>query len=277
MLKISPAFRMPLAVSIGFHLLLIIGLFIELPAAHYRLPGPQAKTKIVKAQAVSQTAVQKTVEKIKREQEHKQRLAKERVLKLQHQARLARQKRLHEQKRLAQIKLKQRRQRKRERARAKAEAAKRRAEQKAKAQALAALAFKKKQQKLATQQKALQQKLLQKQLNQEQKQISKAKQQQMQGVINRYKAEILQAIGARWVVPAGVDKTLSSQFLIQVAKGGAVVSVKLLHSSGDAALDRSARVAIYKASPLPVPKDPVIFDKFRELRLTVSPKVIVNG
>jgi colicin import membrane protein len=51
-----------------------------------------------------------------------------------------------------------------------------------------------------------------------------------------------------------------------------VLNIKLLRSSGDAALDYSARTAVLKSAPLPVPSDPQLFEQFRELRLTVRPE-----
>lgn len=114
-------------------------------------------------------------------------------------------------------------------------------------------------------------KSLQQQLLQAQKQASGAK---ARGEVNKYKALILQAIGRRWLVPAGVDKTLSSQLLIRVAPGGMVLDVQITKSSGDVALDRSARDAVFKASPLPVPEDADAFDQFRQFVLKVKPENI---
>ena len=125
--------------------------------------------------------------------------------------------------------------------------------------------------------KALQEKLMQQQFSNEQTNIAQARQAQIQGIVDQYKRQIVNAISQYWLIPGGVNKELSAIFLIQVAPGGMVLNVHLVHSSGNAALDESAKVAIFKASPLPVPKDPAAFDHFRELRLTVSPREIVNG
>ncbi|QLH41403.1 MAG: cell envelope integrity protein TolA [Coxiellaceae bacterium] len=51
----------------------------------------------------------------------------------------------------------------------------------------------------------------------------------------------------------------------------------MVRSSGNSALDNSAVSAVFKTSPLPVPTDAELFDKFRELRLTVRPENIVGG
>lgn len=92
------------------------------------------------------------------------------------------------------------------------------------------------------------------------------------GIVDKYKALILGAIGREWILPDQVDSQLSSRFNIRLAPGGAVLDVSLTRSSGDPILDRSAQAAIYKASPLPVPDDPTAFKLFREITLTVRPE-----
>jgi colicin import membrane protein len=94
----------------------------------------------------------------------------------------------------------------------------------------------------------------------------------MAGEVDKYKALILNAIGQRWILPEHVESGLSSVFRIRLAPDGAVLDVSLSRSSGDPILDRSAQAAIFKASPLPVPNDPLIFDMFRDISLTVRPE-----
>lgn len=128
-----------------------------------------------------------------------------------------------------------------------------------------------------TTQKTLQQKLFEQQLAAEQQQISVAQAQAVDNIVNQYKSQILSAIGQRWIVPAGTNKNSAAQLFITLAPGGAVLNVVVVQSSGDPFLDRSAITAVYKASPLPVPKAAELFDHFRELHLTVRPEEIVSG
>ena len=95
---------------------------------------------------------------------------------------------------------------------------------------------------------------------------------QMSGEVNKYKALIIQAISQHWILPDHVNPQLFSQFRIQLAPSGKVLSVSLIKSSGDPVLDRSAQAAIYKASPLPVPSDQAMFNLFRDISLTVRPE-----
>lgn len=91
------------------------------------------------------------------------------------------------------------------------------------------------------------------------------------GEVDKYKALILNAISNKWILPENANSQMSSQFQIHLAPNGAVLDVNLTRSSGDPVLDRSAKDAIYKASPLPVPSDPKTFNLFRDISLTVRP------
>ena len=98
------------------------------------------------------------------------------------------------------------------------------------------------------------------------------------GEVNKYKALILQAISEHWVIPPQVNKSLSCELRIRLAPGGEVLDVQVTRSSGDPSLDHSARVAVLKASPLPVPSDPNAFAAFREFALKVKPEnILANG
>jgi colicin import membrane protein len=115
-------------------------------------------------------------------------------------------------------------------------------------------------------------KSLQQQLINEQKRVVGVK---VRGIVNKYNALITQAISQQWLVPAGVDKSLSSILLIRLAPGGTVLDVQITKSSGDLALDRSARDAVFKASPLPVPDDEQSFEQFRLFELKVKPENLI--
>lgn len=96
-----------------------------------------------------------------------------------------------------------------------------------------------------------------------------------QGEINKYKALIIQSISEHWVVPLQANKKLSCELMIRLAKNGAVLDVRITHSSGDPSLDSSARAAVFKASPLPVPSDTQAFEPFRQFVLKVKPENIL--
>lgn len=95
------------------------------------------------------------------------------------------------------------------------------------------------------------------------------------GVVDKYRALILQAIGEHWLVPTGANKHSSAELMIHLAPGGMVMDVQVTKSSGDAALDSSARAAVLKASPLPVPTDADEFEPFRKFVLKVRPENVI--
>lgn len=97
-----------------------------------------------------------------------------------------------------------------------------------------------------------------------------------QGEVNKYKALIVQAISENWLIPPGSNQKLACELMIRVAKGGKVIDVQVSKSSGDPALDRSARAAVLKASPLPVPSDEAEFSAFRQFALKVRPENVLT-
>ncbi len=120
-------------------------------------------------------------------------------------------------------------------------------------------------------------KSLQQQMQQEQKRIAATMTQQVHGIVDKYKALILQTISQHWIVPGNADKRLTAELLIRVAPGGLVLDVQIIKGSGDAALDRSARAAVFNASPLPVPTDVNAFTSFRQFVLKVKPENVLRG
>lgn len=147
-----------------------------------------------------------------------------------------------------------------------------------KAEAATALkkAAKQKQQQLAQEQKKLQQELMQQQISSDQKTISSTVSQAQQGAIDKYKAEILSAIQSNWHIDQ-INAKLKCIYTVQLAPDGTVLSIQLNKSSGDTALDQSAKQAITLASPLPVPHNPALFNHFRQLVLTLSPQGVLQS
>lgn len=98
---------------------------------------------------------------------------------------------------------------------------------------------------------------------------------QAQGEVNKYKALIIQSISENWIIPTQSDRKLSSELLIRLSPGGTVLDVQVTHSSGDPALDSSARAAVLKSSPLPVPHNPEAFQAFKRFVLKVKPENVL--
>ncbi len=99
---------------------------------------------------------------------------------------------------------------------------------------------------------------------------------ELQNEIDKYKTLILQAISQEWIIPKDIENGMTCKLLVALSPDGSVLKIDILQKSGNDLLDNSAKTAVLKASPLPVPKDISVFNNFRNLRLTVKPEGIVN-
>lgn len=85
-----------------------------------------------------------------------------------------------------------------------------------------------------------------------------------------YRFAIQQKIARNWVRPANAEVGLECTIKVQQLPGGQVVNVSFGACNGDATIKRSIESAVYKASPLPAPRDPSVFD--RNLTLLFKPE-----
>jgi colicin import membrane protein len=69
----------------------------------------------------------------------------------------------------------------------------------------------------------------------------------------------------------GLPPGLSCVLRIRMVPGGEVVAVQIATSSGNPVFDQRATDAVTKASPLPAPDDPRLFEKMRDIRLIFKP------
>lgn len=90
-------------------------------------------------------------------------------------------------------------------------------------------------------------------------------------VIDEFKAKIMAKIRRNVVMPPEVLETVKAEFDVTLLPGGSILNVRLVKPSGNAAYDSAVERAIYKSQPLPLPPDPALFGKFRELHLGFKP------
>jgi len=90
------------------------------------------------------------------------------------------------------------------------------------------------------------------------------------GELAAYRFALQQKVERNWVKPASSPADLECEVRVQQLPGGEVVTVSILTCNGDAAVRRSIEAAINKASPLPTPRNPNLFD--RNLRFTFRPE-----
>ena len=93
-----------------------------------------------------------------------------------------------------------------------------------------------------------------------------------QAVANRYLARIRRQVSLNWVRPPGTAKDLECVVQVRLLSQGDVISARIVNSSGDPVFDRSVQVAVYRASPLPLPSDPALAARFHKITFTFKPE-----
>lgn len=303
----EPGYLKAFYFALGLHLAIFLILFTESTSSPAVLQldaraqvgeaieKPQSEP--VKAVTVDQREIQETITRIKEERARKEQQETARQERLEHQIKQAKEERLKEQQRLKQLKeevdkvalarkkqIEEEKRRLKQLAEEKEKESKRLAELKKQKETLQAQqdAIRKKQEeekrlaelnKKKAEQEAETKRLAAAEREKSAREAA-ARQAQIAGEVNKYKALIVNAISRQWILPENVDSSLSSQFRIRLAPDGMVLDVHLIRSSGDSVLDRSAQTAIFKASPLPVPTETEAFNLFRDISLTVRPEQV---
>ncbi len=90
--------------------------------------------------------------------------------------------------------------------------------------------------------------------------------------ISKYVEIIKQKIGRNWIKPPSVRSDMLCTVRVRLIPGGEVVDARVVKSSGDPLFDRSVETAVFKASPLPLPPDASLFDRFRDLEFVFKPE-----
>jgi len=146
------------------------------------------------------------------------------------------------------------------------------AEQKRKAEAarIKAEAEKKRKAEVARK-KAAAEREMRERLAAEQQRLRAQRESAMQRIVDKYGLYIKEKVQRSWIRPSASRASLSCTVKVRLIPGGEVVEVKIIRSSGNAAFDRSVEAAVFKASPLPVPTDPEVMDKFRSITFEFNP------
>jgi colicin import membrane protein len=75
-----------------------------------------------------------------------------------------------------------------------------------------------------------------------------------------YQFALQQKVLRNWARPASAKAGLDCLVSVRQSATGEVISADVVSCNGDAAVERSIEAAVYKASPLPLPDNPVLFD-----------------
>jgi colicin import membrane protein len=241
----------------------------------------------IEAKIVSEEALPPSPEEIRRQQE----LERQRQLELerQRQQELERQRQLEaeqqriraeqeaEKRRLAQEAEERRRREEAERERQRAEAEERRRREEAEKERQRQEAERKRLEDIERQRQenerkrleaeaAMRERMLQEQLEAEAQRMAAME----SGAMDRYKFAITRKIEQNWVRPPSAVPGLECVINVRQVPGGEVISATIERCNGDAAVQRSIEAAVFKASPLPEPEDPSLFE--RNLIITFKPE-----
>jgi colicin import membrane protein len=229
-------------------------------------PPPATQVETVKAVVVDESRVQAEMEKLKKAEQKKKDDEAARQQKLRREAEVAKKKRQAEEKRLKDLEQKKSALAKkaREEELRLAEAKKQR-EQEAKRQA----EEKKKQAEEARRKQELAEKA--RRAKELQEQMLAEQQAARQTEINRYIALIRNKVSQNWL-QLGFQKGLKCTVQVNLIPSGDVVNARVTVSSGNAQFDDSVLKAVHKASPLPLPKDPVLLNEMRVINFEFEPK-----
>ncbi len=278
MLKRGKNNARPAIFSIALHVLVIGALFSSFSWDSETRPVGTTTVEPVKAVLVDDVRVQAEMKKLQELEKKKKATERARKRRAEKALANAKRKRKQEEKRLAEVKKKRftaEKRRKQEQAqldKLKKDKLvlekKRREETKRKA----AVEKKRKQEvarKKREQEKRRREEEMQKQLEAEETQRREL---EMQGEIKRYIAIITAKVQRSWIKPAFNVKGLKCIVRVNLIPSGDVVGVKIIQSSGNAVFDRSVETAVRKASPLPLPKDPRVMTRMREIDFVFNPE-----
>jgi colicin import membrane protein len=84
-----------------------------------------------------------------------------------------------------------------------------------------------------------------------------------------YKAKIMAKIRRNIVMPPDLPGNPAVEFDVTLLPGGDILDVKMRRTSGYPAFDSAVERGIFMSKPLPLPSDPALFVKFRNLNVKV--------
>lgn len=136
----------------------------------------------------------------------------------------------------------------------------------------AAEAKRKKEEETKRRQKEAEQSLKEQLASEEQSRAAAAREARALAEVDKFKAIIGQKVERNWNRPLGAAKGLQCTVRVRLVPGGEVLGATVVRGSGNAAFDRSVENAVHKASPLPLPSDPTLFEHYREIEFLFNPQ-----
>jgi len=279
-----------LGISIGLHVVLLVILSVSLThTSAPTLPGkPRVKT--VQAVVVDASQVDSELKKLKQAEQTRKNQELSRKQRLEKEMQQARDKRRKEEQRLADLQRKQQQREKAEKEKQQKLELQRKQKQKELAaleekrqkeqQRLAAIEEKRKAEEAAARKKkeAAEAEARRKEEEAElQRKLAEEEQRQaqqnsrLQTLRAQYIKLIEQQVERNWLPPANMTAGWYCEVMVQQNVLGDVTNVQMIKCNGSEAFKSTVERAVMKASPLPSPPDPQVFDK--KLQIRFSPKV----
>ena len=253
--------------AILVHVALAGILFVSLEWTDAPTPR-QVEVNVVKAVAIDEKKIQVELNKLRKAEAKK----KKKQRKLDKKARDAEKKRKREERKLAKLRKEQKAEKKRaakDRAKKKKEVERLKAERITEEKRLADVEAKHKQLEDRKRREA-EAKAMQASIAAEQAALNKAEQKRLSSLRGQYIADIQSKVARHWIRPASARQGLSCKVVVNQIPGGEVINVRTTKCIGDDVFRRSVEAAVYKASPLPRPSDPGLFD--REIVFNFKPQ-----
>lgn len=287
MIKRHPV-AMGLSVAVHLGLLVILGVGLT----HTSVPTQPKhnKEKIMEAVVVDAGAVKAEADKLKRAEQDKKQQEDDRKRQLQQEMEKARKERVEEEQRIVDLKRRQKEAEEKELAQQKKLDQERKEKQQeleklekkkqAEEKRLAEIAEKRKAEEAAEkkrkeaaeaeEQRKQEEAELQRKMAEEEKRRA-ANNSRLQTLRDQYLLQIQQHITRRWIQPTQMAATWQCEVKVQQNPMGEILTVQVLNCNGSEAFRSSVEQAVMKSSPLPVPRDPDVFDK--TLRFIFKPKI----
>jgi len=89
--------------------------------------------------------------------------------------------------------------------------------------------------------------------------------------IARYINAVRTKVASVFIYP-DLAEGLKCTLYVRMIPGGEVIEARVIQPSGNATFDRQAENAVRKAAPLPVPSDPRLFQRMREIKFVFDPE-----
>ncbi|WP_455199134.1 cell envelope integrity protein TolA [Kaarinaea lacus] len=271
--------------AILVHVVLVGILVVSLEWTSIPTPA-NPKVDIVKAVAIDEKKIQAELDKIKKAEAKKKKKEQDKQRKLDKKAKEAEKKRKREEQRLAKLRKEREAEKKRQkklqekRVAEEKRLAKEREEKRKELERLREerLAEEKRLAEAELQKKALEeqkrreaeQAAMREAIAREQAALEQERQKRLGNLRGQYIADIQNAVERNWIQPPTAKQGLSCEVKVNQIPGGEVISVQTTRCIGDDVFRRSVEAAVHRASPLPRPSDPALFD--RELIFTFKPK-----